>query len=581
MTEINDNTQELNSRKQTDNPKQTDHLNQTDNLRKAANLQGENISKLFTIIGTAELRVFLPLIPILLLLALILCLQSAEKKAPEIIETEAETQIEIETEISREELERIELNERIDQELAQYKNLGLVNTDGFINLRSEPDANNMKNIIGLLNDKAAFELLEDLGEWYYVRSGGLEGYLASRYCATGEDALKLARDNMCDRLIIKGESLNIRSAPDTSSETVVGKALKGERYKIVSSDGVWALVECKYINGTDTPYINCLPEYSEIRFCLDEARNRDLREMALTQFDNMIVCKTDGFVNIRKETTTSDANNVIGKIYKGNGADLLSEVSTEESKDGKTWYKIHSGSVTGYVRAYSDDAAPYFALGKEAQQLALNYADLTARIKVDNLNVRSEPNTDAKVWEQVTSGQAYKVLDQLDGWVQIDLDSADNDKAYISTQNGYVELRYGLEEAIQFSRAEKASKFRQQICDYGCQFIGNPYVWGGTSLTNGCDCSGFVQSVLKHYGIYIERTSYDQAKEGVKRTSDTMRPGDLVFYANSSGTINHVGMYIGGGYIVNAASRRAGIKVYKWNYRKPVAIRDVIGDRIE
>ena len=121
--------------------------------------------------------------------------------------------------------------------------------------------------------------------------------------------------------------------------------------------------------------------------------------------------------------------------------------------------------------------------------------------------------------------------------------------------------------------------FRNQIVNYAVQFVGNPYVWGGTSLTNGCDCSGFTQSVLRHFGISIPRVSRDQARSGSRVTSDVMRPGDLVFYANSSGTINHVAMYIGNGQVVNAASRRSGITIYRWNYRTPVAIRDVIGDR--
>ena len=89
--------------------------------------------------------------------------------------------------------------------------------------------------------------------------------------------------------------------------------------------------------------------------------------------------------------------------------------------------------------------------------------------------------------------------------------------------------------------------------------------------------SGFVMSVLKHFGISVPRVSRDQAKAGVRVTSDQMKPGDLVFYANSSGVVNHVGMYIGNGQVVNAASRRSGIRIYRWNYRTPVAIRNVIG----
>lgn len=521
-------------------------------------------------------RMALPAAVIIVLLVSVLIFDNNETPEPETPPQTAAFTEPASTEpptLSAEEAAALELEKKKDEEIAKYTNLGIVNTDGFINLRSAADANDMTNIIGRLNDKAAFELIEDLGDWYYVESGGLAGYIASRYCVTGDEAKEIARDEMADRAVILAEIVNIRSAPELNEENVSGKARRGERYEIISTEDDWAYISSAYIMGTDTPYIYLSPENVEVRFCLDEARNRDLRELALTQFENIVVCNTS-YLNVRTGTDTGSSQNIIGKFLKGSGAELLDTVTLD---DGTEWYVIKSGDISkGYV------AAKYCLTGSEAKDMALEYATLTARIKADGLNVRTAPSIEeGVVWTQVTTGQAYPVLDQLDGWVEIDLDSADDDRAYISTSNGYVELTYGLSEAMKYSPAEEASRFRQGIVDYACQFVGNPYVWGGTSLTNGCDCSGFVQSVLKHYGIYIERTSVNQAKEGVRVTSDTMRPGDLIFYANSSGTINHVGMYIGGGYIVNAASRRAGIKIYKWNYRTPVAIRDVIGDRVE
>ena len=151
----------------------------------------------------------------------------------------------------------------------------------------------------------------------------------------------------------------------------------------------------------------------------------------------------------------------------------------------------------------------------------------------------------------------------------------------MSTRDNNVEVKYGLPEATEYypavEAANAAAAFRNSIVNYACQFVGNPYVWGGTSLTHGTDCSGFTQSVMSHFGISLPRVSRDQAKVGTKVTSDQMKPGDLVFYANSSGTINHVAIYIGNGQVISAASRRSGIKIARWNYRTPVAIRNVIG----
>ncbi len=194
------------------------------------------------------------------------------------------------------------------------------------------------------------------------------------------------------------------------------------------------------------------------------------------------------------------------------------------------------------------------------------------------LNVRTEPNQEATVWTQVTNAERYLVVSQLDGWVEIELE--DDLTAFASSQ--YLDVRYALNEAIKFSPLEEAaansSRIRNSLVNYALQFVGNPYVWGGTSLTNGCDCSGFTMQIMKEYGVSLPHYSGSQAQMGTRVTSDTMRPGDLIFYANSSGTINHVAIYIGNGQIVHAASRRSGIKISSWNYRTPKAIRNMLGD---
>ena len=480
--------------------------------------------------------------------------------------------------LTEEELKELERQNTIDNELSAYTDLAIVDVSGYINVRSQPDVLDMTNIIGQLQDGAACSIISQEGDWYLVESGGIRGYASAQYFITGEDAVNQAKNDFADRAIIETEVLNIRSAPTVDAENVIGKARVGERYEVLElQDDEWARIKADFSEDYEEAYIFTGDGNAVIRYCLNEARRLDLREMALTQFDQLVVAATDGYINIRETPEDEGISNIVGQFPEHAGGELLETVEA----DGRTWYKIRSGGVTGYV------SAEYCVTGNEARNIAVDAAQLTAYITTDALNVRSEPSLEATAWTQVTRDQSYHVLDQLDGWVEIELDGTDDeegsDRAFISTRDNNVEVTYGLPVAIEYYPALEAENaqmaFRNSIVNYAVQFVGNPYVWGGTSLTNGADCSGFVQSVLRHFGISVPRVSRDQARSGNRITSDQMRPGDLVFYANSSGTINHVAMYIGNGQVVNAASRRSGITIYRWNYRTPVAIRDVIGDR--
>ena len=480
--------------------------------------------------------------------------------------------------LTEEELKELERQNTIDNELSAYTDLAIVDVSGYINVRSQPDVLDMTNIIGQLQDGAACSIISQEGDWYLVESGGIRGYASAQYFITGEDAVNQAKNDFADRAIIETEVLNIRSAPTVDAENVIGKARVGERYEVLElQDDEWARIKADFSEDYEEAYIFTGDGNAVIRYCLNEARRLDLREMALTQFDQLVVAATDGYINIRETPEDEGISNIVGQFPEHAGGELLETVEA----DGRTWYKIRSGGVTGYV------SAEYCVTGNEARNIAVDAAQLTAYITTDALNVRSEPSLEATAWTQVTRNQSYHVLDQLDGWVEIELDGTDDeegsDRAFISTRDNNVEVTYGLPVAIEYYPALEAENaqmaFRNSIVNYAVQFVGNPYVWGGTSLTNGADCSGFVQSVLRHFGISVPRVSRDQARSGNRITSDQMRPGDLVFYANSSGTINHVAMYIGNGQVVNAASRRSGITIYRWNYRTPVAIRDVIGDR--
>ena len=443
-----------------------------------------------------------------------------------------------------------------------YENLGIAQIEegSYLNVRRTAELNG--DIIGKMQQNAACEILSQEGDWYHIQSGDVDGYVSAQYILTGEEARAAALPEVKLRAIVQADSLNIRSAPELDPSNIVAQALMHERYEVLEELDGWIRIPSGYISS----------DYAELELCLNEARKMDLKAMAIGRYSNLLISKVNNYLNVRSSPEDAGNDNIIGKLPGKAAADILGE------ENG--WYKIQSGDINGYV---SMDPQ-YVATGQEAQDLAMANASLMAIVNTERLNVRMEPNTESRIWTQISKEERYPVVDQLDGWVQIELDAGDDesglDAAYISTQDNLVEVRYALPEAIHFSPLEEEANaqasLRSQIVNYALQFVGNPYVWGGTSLTNGADCSGFTQSVLRHFGISIPRVSRDQSRAGSAVTQSEMRPGDLVFYTNSSGTVNHVAMYIGNGQVVHAASRRSGIKISQWNYRSPARIRNVI-----
>ena len=461
-----------------------------------------------------------------------------------------------------------EINDsKIDNILNSYNNLGIIKCNGYINFRSEPNEKNTRSIIVLMNNGDALDILEwdvkNNSIYCKVKSGGMTGYVAKQFVMTGDVAKEEAKKNAAVRAIVLVDKLRMRSEPNTESDNVVGTTYKGERYKLISLEDDWAKVQADNLEDVQTAYISADSKYIEIKYCLSEARTQDLKSDVLNYYDNIGVSTARDYINVRK--TAKSNGTIIGKLPGKAGCEILGE-----SGD---FYKIKSGKVTGYV------TKKYLATGKRAEDLALQYADLRAIIKIAALKVRNGPGTKYKQWTTIRREETYIVTNQLDGWVEIEIDE-DSDKGYISTSNNYVEVRYALEQAVEFFPATKGpTTLRTNIKNTAIKYIGGRYVWGGTSLGSGVDCSGFVQQIFKIYGVKLPRTSRDQAKVGTAVSSGNKKVGDLIFYANSSGVIDHVAIYIGNNQIVHAANSKSGIKINNWDYRTPHSIRNVLGSK--
>ena len=200
---------------------------------------------------------------------------------------------------------------------------------------------------------------------------------------------------------------------------------------------------------------------------------------------------------------------------------------------------------------------------------------MIATVTVDNLNVREEANTDAEVITRVSRGEELEVVESEGEWVRVYLD---DEEVYVFAE--FVEVDAKLMTAITMTEllyGQGISDVRVDLCQYAKQFLGNPYVWGGVSLTNGADCSGFVLSVYKKYGVTLPHYSGAQANSGTKISVSDAKPGDLIFYGKGQ-TINHVAIYIGNGQVIHASSPTTGIKISNVYYRTPLKAVRILQD---
>ena len=315
-----------------------------------------------------------------------------------------------------------------------------------------------------------------------------------------------------------------------------------------------------------------------------------------SEYADLAVATVDDYVNVRKKPNTD--SKVVGKLYKNNVGTVLGTKGD--------WYKIKSGNVTGYVKR------DYVAVDNE--KLAKKAGRRIAVVTTETLKVRKGASSKDEVMTLVPGGEDLTVIDEsVDGWVGVSVEEGDGyvsaDYVELSTEYTYAESR--AEEKARLKKEEEERKAaeeaarqeeeRQQaatsssssssssssnsssksysapsgtsgssVANYACQFVGNPYRWGGESLTNGADCSGFVKAVYAAFGISLPHGSSALRSVGYGVSTSDMQPGDIVCYSG------HVAIYIGNNSIVHASNPETGIKISSpANYRTILAVRRI------
>lgn len=289
-------------------------------------------------------------------------------------------------------------------------------------------------------------------------------------------------------------------------------------------------------------------------------KHEDPREDVWNHYTNMFIAsKVNTYLNVRNQPTTDGT--IIGKLTKYSGGELVENL-------GNGWWHILSGGIDGYI--WSENCVT----GDEAKQVALEHCMQMVEVTTEKLNVRSGPGLEYDVWTTLNASEK-QVVEERDGdWLKISFNST---YGYINAD--YVKTGFYLVEAIPWSSIADCSPTRQQILTFGEQYIGTTYVYGGTSLTGGIDCSSFVQQCYASAGFSLPRTSREQATRGTQITLAEAKPGDLLFYADATGTIDHVVMYLGDGKILHAAQSLGQVTISKYNYStEPVRVVNIIGE---
>lgn len=270
-------------------------------------------------------------------------------------------------------------------------------------------------------------------------------------------------------------------------------------------------------------------------------------------YTNLGIAQVDGSLNVRKGAGTD--SKVVGKMSNHDACEILGK------KDG--WIKIKSGKVKGYVKS------GYLLMGDAALTIAEKEVETVATVNTTTLRVREDKSTDSAIVSLVGEGEDLIVEKIVDDWYKVEVD---DQKGYISGE--YVTISQKLPTASSVEELENGtgvSDTRVSLVQYALQFVGNRYVWGGTSLTNGIDCSGFTMQIYARYGISLPHHAASQPGYGTRISASDAQPGDLFFYGSGS-TISHVGIYIGNGQIVHASNARTGIKISSAYYRTPICV---------
>lgn len=316
-----------------------------------------------------------------------------------------------------------------------------------------------------------------------------------------------------------------------------------------------------YIMVADTDTTNASVE------ALDVALKFVPEGSVIEGYTNLGVSNVTDYLNVRSAAGTD--NSIIGKMPGGSACEVISE------ENG--WYQIQSGSVSGYVDKQ------YILTGYDANVKAMETMQNVLKVNCDVLNVRQEPSQDCAISDKVENGEILQIVeDENNGWYKVNINNLEgyvsaefvNEVNTLPVAESVVTFTLGNGSSATYSASgsnSSVSRTAVDLINYAYQFLGNPYVYGGNSLTNGTDCSGFCKLIFAEFGYSLPRTSSAYAGIGTQVSTSEAKPGDIFVYKYGDGT-GHVAIYIGDGQIIHASTPATGIRIGNAYFTTPYCV---------
>ena len=482
-----------------------------------------------------------------------------------------------------------------------YAKKGIAVTDDYLKIRTEP--NKDADVVGKLYTGSGCEIRDINDGWAHIISGDCEGYVKAKYLLTGTDAEAYAEEHNVSELVAKSQNEQMYLYEEPSADSKIVTTVWDQELTVLgaSDDGQWVQVKV----GDNTGYIPADSVILDVKYeeavSVEEEQKKAAEEAAKAESEaaeaetTETEAETEETETEIKETEASeteadqtqdsasytDVNETVWATYS---VSIRSAASTDADKLGvlvgsysitrtgvgdNGWSKVDYNGQAGYIKSeYLTATKPADASDDTQQTVEEKEETVYATAGV---NIRAKASADADVIGTLIAGYSITRTSDSNGWSKVNYDG----------QTGYIKSDYltttkpTVTSNTTASSSSSSSSLGQQIADFAVQYVGYPYVYGGNSLTEGVDCSGFTQQVYLHFGYSIPRRASIQATVGTSVAISDLQPGDLVFYGDSEG-VGHVVIYIGNGQVVHASTPSKGIIISDLYYRTPMCAKRII-----